>query len=217
MTSATMHVTLSGAPPRRASFDQGARRRSPGRRPRVEGVAEGVEAHHAGQAVGAEQVPVADAGLAHREVGLDVLDDVAEHPHQHRALGVLLGLLGGEPALVDEGLHEGVVAGDLHQDAVAQQVGARVADVGEGEPAARAQQRGDRRAHARRAGAPPRPGSSSSRWAAATACARCSRASSGRGTRRPAGRARRSRGRRRRPRRRGRPCRRRRRAGAGPA
>ena len=55
---------------------------------------------------------------------------------------------GGDPALVDERLDEGVVLGDLGEDAVAQQVGARVADVRQRQPVAGAQQRGDRRPHA---------------------------------------------------------------------
>ena len=50
-----------------------------------------------------------------------------------------LGL--GDPALVDERLHVGVVVGDLRELAVAQQVGAGVADVGEPDPAARPEQR----------------------------------------------------------------------------
>ncbi|CAM2964381.1 hypothetical protein RHDE110596_09325 [Prescottella defluvii] len=57
-------------------------------------------------------------------------------------------LLGGDPALVDEGLDERVVAGDLGELVVAQQVGAGVADVHEPEPAAREQDRGEGGAHA---------------------------------------------------------------------
>ena len=40
-----------------------------------------------------------------------------------------VGLLSGDPALVDQGLDEGVVLGDLGQLTVAQQIAAGVADV----------------------------------------------------------------------------------------
>ena len=57
-------------------------------------------------------------------------------------------LLGGDPALVDERLDEGVVLGDLGQLAVAQQIAAGVADVDEPKSVAREQDCGQRGAHA---------------------------------------------------------------------
>ncbi len=48
--------------------------------------------------------------------------DIAEDPHQHRPLRMALRLVLGEPALVQQPLHEGVVFGDLPHLAVAQQV-----------------------------------------------------------------------------------------------
>src|SRR5690606_13037320 len=93
-----------------------------------QGVLEGLVGDHAGQAVGADQVPVAGPHLADRQVGLDVLA-AAEGPHQQGPLRVGGRLLLGDPALVDQPLHPGVVLGDLRQDAVPQQVGAGVTDV----------------------------------------------------------------------------------------
>ena len=58
-----------------------------------------------------------------------------------------VGLLGGDPAFVDEGLHEGVVLGDLRQFAVAQQVAAGVADVDQAQPVAGEQDGGQRGSH----------------------------------------------------------------------
>ena len=46
------------------------------------------------------------------------------------------GLLLGDPALVDQGLDEGVVVGELADLAVAEEVGAAVADVADAEPLA---------------------------------------------------------------------------------
>ena len=57
-------------------------------------------------------------------------------------------LLGGDPALVDEGLHEGVVLGDLGQFAVAQQISAGVADVHQAQPVPGEQDGGQCGAHA---------------------------------------------------------------------
>ena len=57
-------------------------------------------------------------------------------------------LFGGDAALVDEGLHEGVVLGDLRQLPVAQQIAAGVADVDEPKSVAREQDCGQRGAHA---------------------------------------------------------------------
>jgi hypothetical protein len=58
-----------------------------------------------------------------------------------------VGLLGGDPPLIDEGLHEGVVLGDLREFTVAKQVTTGVADVDEPEPVAGEQDRGERRPH----------------------------------------------------------------------
>ncbi len=59
-----------------------------------------------------------------------------------------LGLLRGDPALVDQALHPGVVLGDLVEPAVAQQVGAGVADVDHAHPLAGPEHRGEGAAHA---------------------------------------------------------------------
>ena len=58
-----------------------------------------------------------------------------------------VGLLGGDPALIDQGLHEGVVLGDLRQLTVAQQVAARVADMNQSQPVTGEQDRGKSGAH----------------------------------------------------------------------
>jgi hypothetical protein len=60
---------------------------------------------------------------------------------------VVTRLLRREPPVVDQRLDPGVVLGDLLDPPVAQQVAAGVTDVDEAEPSARAQQRGERRAH----------------------------------------------------------------------
>jgi hypothetical protein len=76
--------------------------------------------------------------------------------------------------LVDERLHERVVVGDLRQDAVAQLVGPRVADVDHAEPAAGEQEGRERRAHPVERGSPV---TMSRRWSLA-ATARSRRTSS---------------------------------------
>ena len=82
-------MTLSGPPLRRASsISRSAVACGSGSLQRL---GEGLLADHAGQPVGAEQVAVAGAGLAHREVGLDVL--AVERAQQQRALRVAVGLL----------------------------------------------------------------------------------------------------------------------------
>ena len=55
-------------------------------------------------------------------------------------------LLLGDATLVDEALHEGVVAGEADQLAVAEHVGAGIADVGDADAGAVDQERHDRRA-----------------------------------------------------------------------
>jgi hypothetical protein len=72
-----------------------------------------------------------------------------ECAQQQRAVRVGAGLVLGDAALVDQPLHERVVGGELAHLAVAQQVGAGVADVGQAHLVAAVEHdRGDRRAHA---------------------------------------------------------------------
>ena len=85
---------------------------------------------HRGEAVRADEEDVAGAGLEGLEVDLDV-GLGAERAGDHGALRVRLGLLLGELAALDQLVDERVVAGEPHELAVAQQVGARVADVGD--------------------------------------------------------------------------------------
>ena len=100
-----------------------------------------------GEPVAAQQVAVAGQRLAHGQVELHVVAAV-ERPQDHVALWVGAGLFGGDPALVDQALHERVVVGDLGEDAVAQQVAAGVPDVQQPEAVAGEQQRGEGGAHA---------------------------------------------------------------------
>ena len=93
------------------------------------------------------QIPVAGPYFPDGQVGFDVVA-AAQRAHQQGALRVGGGLLLGDPALVDQPLHPGVVLGDLRELAVAQEVRAGVADVHETEPLARPQQGGERGAHA---------------------------------------------------------------------
>ena len=85
---------------------------------------------HRRQAVAAEQEDVAGLGReghgVHLHLGLG-----AEGAGDDRALRVLLGLLLGEAALAAQLLDQGVVLGEALQLAVAQHVGAAVADVAE--------------------------------------------------------------------------------------
>ena len=98
-----------------------------------------------GQAVGAQQVAVAGARFPHDQGGLDLV--AGQRPHDQRPLRVAVRLLGGDAPLVDQGLDEGVVLGDLGELTVAQQVAARVADVDEAKSIAREQDCGQRGAH----------------------------------------------------------------------
>lgn len=104
-------------------------------------------ADHPGQSVRADQIPVAGPHLADRQIGLDMIA-AAQRPHQQRPLRMRGGFLFGDPALVDQPLHPGVVLGDLGQHAVAQQIRPRVTDVDEAEPLSGPQQGGQGRAHA---------------------------------------------------------------------
>ena len=109
-------------------------------------VLDGLVADHVGQSVGAQQVAVAGARLADGQRRLDLV--AGERAHDQRPLRVGVRLLGGDPALVDQGLDERVVPGDLRQRVVAEQVGAGVADVDQAELVAGEQDRGERGAHA---------------------------------------------------------------------
>ena len=73
----------------------------------------------------------------------------AERARDHRALRVVLGLLGGELAAAHELRDERVVVRQLLELAVAQDVRARVADVAERHAAVLDERDGHRRAHAR--------------------------------------------------------------------
>ena len=72
-------------------------------------------------------------------------------------------LLLGDPALVDEALHERVVGGELGELAVAEQVAAAVADVADADPGAVEERGRGRGAGAARARGPPRPARRSGR------------------------------------------------------
>ena len=83
---------------------------------------------HRREAVAAEQVHVAGARAVGAHVDLHAALR-AQRARDDRALGVLHGLLGGQPALADELVDERVVVGEPLQAAVTQPVGATVADV----------------------------------------------------------------------------------------
>ena len=83
-------------------------------------------------AVGAEQDPVAGDDVDEEQVGLGLVLAV-DGPQDQVAVRVDPRLLLGDPALVDQALHEGVVLGELADLAVAQQVAAAVADVADAE------------------------------------------------------------------------------------
>ena len=113
---------------------------------------DGVPGHEAGQAVRAEQEPVAGTGFPDHEVRLVAVAAGQDACHEG-ALRVAVGLLLGDAALVDEGLHEGVVVGDLVELLAPQEVSPRVTDVGERHLVTCAQERGHRGAHALELGA----------------------------------------------------------------
>ncbi len=110
-----------------------------------------VVAHHAGQAVGAQQQAITvlevDDALVHEHVGLG-----AERAGEHAALRVARGLLGGQLTAHLHLSDHRVVLGERAQVAVAQQVRARVADVGQAQPVAVGHRRGQRRPHPRDVG-----------------------------------------------------------------
>ena len=88
---------------------------------------------HVGQAVGAQQVPVSGKRLAQRQVRLGV-GPAVQRAQDQRALRMGRGFVLADPALVEQRLDQGVVPGDLVELAIAQHVGARVADMAEGDP-----------------------------------------------------------------------------------
>lgn len=104
-------------------------------------------ADRARQAVRADQVAVTGPDLTDRQVGLD-LTAAVQRAHQQGALRVGLGLLRGDPPLVHQPLHPGVVLGDLAERTVPQQVRAGVADVHQAHPLAGPEHRGQGAAHA---------------------------------------------------------------------
>ena len=112
----------------------------------LQGVEDRLVTHRIGQPVGAQQVAVARPGFPHDQRRFDLVS--GERPHDQRALRVAVRLLCGDPALVDERLHEGVVLGDLRELTVAKQIAARVADVHQPKSVAVEQDCGERRAHA---------------------------------------------------------------------
>ena len=88
---------------------------------------------HRREAVRAQQVDVPRPGLVGHRVHLDLALG-PERPGDDRALRMVLGLLVGEPALAAKLLDQRVVGRQQLQLAVAKQVGAAVADVGEARP-----------------------------------------------------------------------------------
>ena len=120
-TSATMQVMLSGPPLRRArliSCSTASLRVGVADQRLVQRLL----GDHVGQPVRAQQVPVAQHGLAHLQVRLGVRAGL-QGAHDQRPLRVGGGRLRGQPALVDQRLHQGVIPGDLVEVAVAQHVG----------------------------------------------------------------------------------------------
>ena len=73
---------------------------------------------------------------------------VLQRAHEPRPARVGRRLLLGDAALVDEALHERVVAGEADERAVAEHVGARIADVRDADARAVDQERHHRRARA---------------------------------------------------------------------
>ena len=121
------------------------------------------------QAVEREEELVAGEHLDHERVDLDALVD-ADRAGDGVLLRDLLDLLARELAALDELVEDGVVLGDLLDPAVAQQVDAAVADVGDEAVRADDEQRRERRAHAALAGV----GLASSWMRAQARCTACS-------------------------------------------
>ena len=106
-------------------------------------------------AVAAEQEPVADDQLEDEQVRLELVGAV-DRAEDQVAVRVHPRLVLGDPALVDESLHEGVVAGQPADLAVAEEVGPAVADVAHAGPVAVEERDRRRRARAARARGPRR-------------------------------------------------------------
>ena len=81
---------------------------------------DGLVAHRIGQSVRTEQVSVSRLRLTDHESGFD--RRTGERAHDERALRMVVRLFRSDTTLVDKGLHEGVVLGDLRQLAIAHQV-----------------------------------------------------------------------------------------------
>ena len=120
-------------------------RRHPGIRV-CESLGDGLGGHHAGQPVGADQIAVASGDLPDGQGRVDL--GAVQRAQQQRALWVVGRFLLGDPAVIDERLHEGVVMGQLVQDATPVEVGAGVADMRHPEPAAVKEQGRQSGAHA---------------------------------------------------------------------
>jgi hypothetical protein len=106
---------------------------------------------HRGEPVGAQQIDIPGPGAVGHRVDLDHFLG-PERAGDDRALRVILCLLVGEPALAAKLLDQRVVRGQQAQLAVAVEIGAAVADVGEADLLALEQGRGQGRTHARDAG-----------------------------------------------------------------
>ncbi len=113
---------------------------------RAQHLADLVEADHAAQAVRAEHHHVALAQLAEGEVDLHGVGR-AERLEDDVVVLERLGLFLGELAGLDELVDERLVARQLHQVALAQQVAPRVAHLGEEEVVVDQSGRGDGRPH----------------------------------------------------------------------
>lgn len=99
------------------------------------------------QSVAGQQESVPGANLPDRQIALHRVDAV-EGFGQEVPTFVGGGLLRRDPAGVDERLDEGVVAGQLTESAVPQQIGSGVADVGHRDTVVQPGECGDRGAHA---------------------------------------------------------------------
>ena len=106
--------------------------------------------NHGVQAVRGQHPALAHDGVQGLELQLGGGVNVTEHAHNHVLMRVVLGLLRGNAALVQQALHEGVVGRNLLELTVgtrAQAVCTRVTDVGKLDAIAVNQQRGAGGAH----------------------------------------------------------------------
>ena len=111
----------------------------------LERFGDGLVTDGVGESVGTQQVAVADAGFPNGQRRFNLV--AGQRPHDQRTLRVGVRLLRGDPTLVDEGLDEGVVLGDLRQFAIAQQIPAGVTDVNQAEPVTGEEDRSERGPH----------------------------------------------------------------------